>query len=116
MEKRLGARDDSLYETVDQIGAKLRSFELSEKRRDEEIAAMRNEIREANSSLPQLEPISRSVQLRPHMETADSRTTSTPKPRNSGNPTQEDGVESGEDELLATLDRIAQLATERENK
>ena len=77
---------------------------------------MRKEIREANSSLQQLEPSSRSVQLRPHRETADSRTASTPKPRNSGNPTQEDGVESGEDELLATLDRIAQLATERENK
>ena len=118
-EKRLHARDSRLYETVEEMAAKLRTLELSQMTRDEELNKIKEQIRvgkttqtmlrgDTNKPLVPSPPESVPGQLT--QPTSNLRAVTPQDTRGAwSHPFSDDG-----DELWASLEKIDQLA--RKNK
>ena len=117
VEKRLDARDGRLYETVDELQAKLQTLEPSQERKYEEV---KREIHEATEKQLRLRdrdnwlapsPL-KPVPFQVTQDSAGSRTETPQRAKNKGI----SHADKDEDELWTTLEKIDQLAREKDSR
>lgn len=116
VEKRMNARDNRLYDTVDELGTKLKLMELSQAKRDEELAQLRREFRGQHDTQAGLRDRDGSGVPSPPGDVVSLESTSnaensavTPSKQSHGGHSSTD---NGEDELWTSLEKIDKLVKE----
>ena len=115
VEKRLHARDSRLYETVEEMAEKLRTLELSQKTRDEELKRVKEQIRVGKTTHPVLRDSDKPLvpsppESVPRQLTQTSTDLRAVTPQDSTKGDWNHHLNDDGDELWASLEKIDQLA------